>query len=269
EASAFFQAANRLTIFVGPPLAGILIGVIGNARVLYVDAATYLVSFLLVALFVHPPEVAVDDAPRGVLDGVRFMRRDALMRMWMPALTLLDICWQLLFAALPVLVVTSYAADPHILGWLFGALGGGALIGAFVSLRTVRRWEPLTIVGTSFLFQMGSIWLLAVPGSWLVRACGMALAGFFMSNVNAPLHSLLILRIPREIRMQTVAASGVFQSVGSPIGLLLAGAALTHFATHTVLAIVLAVQTVAVLAIVGTAFSERTTLRAAAVDSPA
>lgn len=269
QASAFFQAANRLTIFIGPPLAGVLIGVIGNARILYVDAATYLVSFLLVAFFVHPPEVPTEGAPKGVLDGVRFMRRDRLMRVWMPALTLLDVCWQLLFASLPVLVVTSYGANPRILGWLFGALGGGALVGAFVSLRSVRLFAPLTLVGTAFLFQMASIWLLAVPGSWFVPACGMALAGFFMSNVNAPMHSLLILRIPREIRMQTVAASGVLQSIGSPIGLLLAGAALTHYATHTVLAVVLAVQTVAVLTIVGTAFTERATLQAAAVDSPA
>src|SRR5207248_3881017 len=41
-ATAFFQAANRLTIFLGPPLAGILIALVGTAQILYIDAATYL-----------------------------------------------------------------------------------------------------------------------------------------------------------------------------------------------------------------------------------
>ena len=48
SATALFQAANRLTIFLGPPLAGVLIAVVGAANILYVDAATYLVSFVLV-----------------------------------------------------------------------------------------------------------------------------------------------------------------------------------------------------------------------------
>src|SRR3954454_17688469 len=57
-ATAFFQAANRLTIFFGPPLAGILIALVGTAQILYIDAATYLASFTLVALFVDPPNLA-------------------------------------------------------------------------------------------------------------------------------------------------------------------------------------------------------------------
>ena len=114
-ATAFFQAANRLTIFLGPPAAGVLIGLIGTSQILYVDAATYLVSFTLVALFVHPPEVATEGGPTRVFDGVRFLLSDRLLRMWTPAFTLLDICWQLLFASLPVLVVTQYHANPCIL----------------------------------------------------------------------------------------------------------------------------------------------------------
>jgi MFS family permease len=268
-ATAFFQAANRLTIFLGPPAAGLLISLIGATQILYVDAATYLVSFALVALFVHPPEVPAPEAPQGVLDGVRFLLGDKLLRIWTPAFTLLDICWQLLFASLPVLVVTTYHADPRILGWLFGALGGGALIGAVVSMRLVRRFEPLTLGSVAFLFQMASLWLLAVPAPWELPFCAMALAGFFMSNVNAPMQALVMLRIPRHLRTQGVAAFGVFQCIGAPIGLVLAGAALGRYDTRAVLAFVLVLDTVAVLTFVTSALAERSQLRAAPVDSPA
>jgi MFS family permease len=268
-ATAFFQAANRLTIFLGPPAAGVLISFLGAAQILYVDAATYVISFALVAAFVHPPEVPAPGDAGGVFAGVRFLLRDKLLRVWTPAFTLLDVCWQLLFASLPVLVVTQYHANPRILGWLFGALGGGALVGAFVSMRVVRRLEPLRWSSVAFVFQMGSLWALALPAPWVVPLAGMASAGFFMSIVNAPMQALVMLRIPREIRTQGIAAFGVFQCIGSPIGLVLAGLALARYDTRSVLTAVLALQSVAIVAFIASALAERSSLRAAAVDSPA
>jgi predicted MFS family arabinose efflux permease len=268
-ATAFFQAANRLTIFLGPPLAGVLIAVVGAAQILYIDAATYVVSFALVAVFVHPPEVSAPADTGGVFAGVRFLLRDKLLRIWTPSFTLLDICWQLIFASLPVLVVTQYHANPRILGWLFGALGGGALVGAFASMRVVRRIEPLALSAVAFIFQMASLWTLAIPAPWYVALAGMASAGFFMSLVNAPMQALVMLRIPRDIRTQGIAAFGVFNCIGAPIGLLLAGSALARYDTHSVLTVVLALQSIAIVAFVASALAERSALRSAAVDSPA
>jgi MFS family permease len=269
QAAALFQAANRFTIFHGPPLAGDLISQIATANVQYFDAASYHASILLVATFVRLPEVVAEGPPTGVLDGVRFIARDKLLRLWTPAFTVIDICWMLLFASLPVLVVSSFHANPRILGWLFGAMGGGSLVGAFVSMAVVRRVEALTLGAAAFTLEMASLWILAIPAPWIVAFSGMALAGFFTSLVNTPVHALITLRIPREIRTQALASFGVFQCIGSPIGLLLAGWALTRYDTHSVLAVVLAVDTVAAATFVLAALAERSALRAALLDSPA
>ncbi|MGZ4291366.1 MAG: MFS transporter [Gaiellaceae bacterium] len=270
QATAFFQAANRLTIFLGPPLAGVLISVMGAAQILYVDGASYLVSFVLLAAFVHLPQVEAPGSPQGVLAGVRFLFKDRLLRIWTPAFTLIDVCWMLLFASLPVLVVTHYHANPRILGWLFGALGGGALIGAFASLWTVKRFQdPLALGSIAFALQIASLWVLVAPAPWPVPFTAMAAAGFAMSNVNAPIQALTMLRMPKEVRTQGVAAFGVFQCIASPAGLLLAGWALTRYDTRSVLVVVLAAKTVAVVAFAAAALSERSSLRAAALDSPA
>ncbi|HEX4525480.1 MAG TPA: MFS transporter [Gaiellaceae bacterium] len=268
-ATALFQAANRLTIFLGPPLAGVLIAIVGATNILYIDAATYLVSFVLVGLFVHPPEVAAPQDRRGAFDGARFILHDRLLRIWQPSFTLLDVCWTLFFATLPVLVVTRYGANPHVLGWLFGALGGGALLGAFVALHVVRRIEPLALTAGAFLCQMASMWGVVMPGPWLLAAVAIACAGFFMSLVNAPMQAFVMLRIPPDLRTQALAFSAVLICVAAPIGLLLAGWALSRFATRDVIAAVLGLQSLAVLTIVGSALVERSTLQAAPVDSPA
>ncbi|HEY2570268.1 MAG TPA: MFS transporter [Solirubrobacteraceae bacterium] len=268
-ATAFFQAANRLTIFLGPPLAGVLIALVGATNILYIDAATYLASFVLVGLFVHPPEVPAPEDSRGALDGARFIMRDRLLRVWQPSFTLLDVCWTLFFATLPVLVVTRYGANPHILGWLFGALGAGALVGAMVALRVVRRIDPLALTAAAFLCQMASMWGVVVPGPWLLAAAAIACAGFFMSLVNAPMQAFVMLRIPRDLRTQALAFSAVLNCVAAPVGLLAAGWALSQFATRDVIAVVLGLQSLAVLTIVGSALVERSALHAVPIDSPA
>jgi hypothetical protein len=112
---------------------------------------------------------------------------------------------------------------------------------------------------------MSSLWLLAVPAGWELPFAAMALAGFFMSLVNAPTQALVMLRIPRDLRTQGIAAFGVFQCIGAPLGLIAAGVALAHYDPRAVLAVVLAVDTLAVLTFVVTALAERTALRS--VDS--
>ena len=52
QANGLFQGAIRLTLLLGPPLGGVLIGLIGAANVLVIDGLTYLVSFALVGAFV-------------------------------------------------------------------------------------------------------------------------------------------------------------------------------------------------------------------------
>ena len=153
-----------------------------------------------------------------MLAGVRFLFSDRLLRVWTPALTLLDVCWTLFFASLPVLVVTKYGADPHILGWLFGALGGGALVGALVALRLVRAHRAAVADVGRVPMPDGGMWGVAVPAQWGVPLVAIAVGGFFMSLVNAPLHALMMLRMPKHLRSQSLAAIGVFQCVAAPPG---------------------------------------------------
>jgi hypothetical protein len=111
---------------------------------------------------------------------------------------------------------------------------------------------------------MASMWVLAVPAPWFVPMAAMVAGGFCMSLVNAPIQALMMLRVPRHLRPQAMASFGVFNCIGAPIGLILAGVALAHYDARAVLAVVLSMQTVAIATIVVSAIAERSSLRAAA-----
>src|ERR687887_581037 len=52
KANAYLQGATRITLLLGPAIAGVLIGWIGAASVIVVDAATYGASLALVGAFI-------------------------------------------------------------------------------------------------------------------------------------------------------------------------------------------------------------------------
>ena len=152
-------------------------------------------------------------------------------------------------------------APPWISAW------GGALVGALVALRVVRRVEPLALTAGAFLCQMASMWGVVVPGPWQLAAVAIACAGFFMSLVNAPMQAFVMLRIPRDGARRHSPFGSPRTRVAAPVGLLIAGWALSQFSTRAVIAAVLAVQSAAVLTIVGSALVERSALQGKPLDS--
>ena len=74
QANSSIEGGNALAALLGPALAGALIPFIGAPNVLYVDAATYLVAFVLVLGFVPRRKAVAAAAQHGVLAGLAVPR---------------------------------------------------------------------------------------------------------------------------------------------------------------------------------------------------
>jgi MFS family permease len=89
--NAFFQGARRLSIFIGPALAGALIGVVGPSEVLWANAIFFALSVMVMFIFV--PAVGDRNAKRApvgsfrsnMLFGWRYLRQDRLL-IWLAGL---------------------------------------------------------------------------------------------------------------------------------------------------------------------------------------
>ena len=268
QANALFQGAIRATMLLGPPAAGVLIGVLGAANVLVVDGATYLVSFALVALFVpkrEPEPVTEEEAEetRGILVGLRFLFREPLLRVWIPLFVAGDAAWQAFFVAVPVLTIERFGADAKIAGALFAGFGAGALIGNFLSFRFFsQRVEGLRLIALSVPLQALPLWVLTLDvGAWGMFAAVLA-SGLGNGICNPTIHSIFTLRMPPAIRAKAMAAAGTIWGIGTPIGLVFAGPILSAYGPEPVLIGFAAVQTVCML---GVAVAS---LRASAASSP-
>ena len=258
EANALLQIAQRLSLVLGPPLAGVLIGLVGATTVLWIDAATFAIGFVLIALFVRVGgSKPVTDESRGLTAGARFLLNDRLLRWWAGAVIVGDVCWLAFFVVMPYLVLTRFGDEPQILGWILGAFGIGAVLGSVVIFRFGRRVDGLLIGSLGEVVMIAPVWLFLadVPPAALVAA--MFTAGLANGLVNAPIWTIFTLRTPPELRTKIWAAIIASTQLIGPLALLGTGPALDSVGLTETLFVLVVVQTIAALVFTTAGLRER------------
>jgi MFS family permease len=258
EAQALMQASQRITLFLGPALAGVLIAAIGATNVLYIDAASFAIGVVIVATLVRGGgRVEQDEESRGLAAGIRFLARDSLLRPWTIAVVIGDVGWLVMFAAMPVLVLERFGEDPALLGWIWGAWGLGAVMGNVVSFRTVANSDRLLISSLGEVVMVAPIWLLLtdLPAPAIIAA--LAVSGIANGIVNPPIHTIFLLRTPRALRVKVWSVIIATTSILGPVALVVAGTVLENEGYVPVIFVLVAVQTVAAVAFAVAGLRER------------
>jgi MFS family permease len=216
-----------------------LIAVIGASNVLWLDAATFFFSALLIGVTVPAAPAPEHDAPerQGYLhelaEGIRYVRGDRFVYGIMVIFALanfLDAPISLLYA---VYAKERYG-DAVSFGLMFAAFGAGALAGTVIfgaiGHRLPRR--PLfTIWLVASLLAYGSfIFRPELPVTLVI----LALWGICAGSIN-PLSSVIYQeRIPAALRGRVFGIMTALSFIAIPLGRALAGFALQGFGTHTV-----------------------------------
>lgn len=247
QANAFVEGAQRATALLGPATAGVLIGLIGATNVLYVDAATFLFSALMLAFFVPKrPPIPVGEEGKGVLAGVRYIVRDPLLRAMAITSLFVNAFGQMLAAALPVLAYESFESA-RVAGAFFAAFGAGAVIGTVVAMRILPRFEPVRLAAVSLVALTLPIGVLAFPLPVAGVVAVLFVSSLFGPLVNAPLIGLLTTRPPEAVRAKVMTAVLTFALLAGPVGLLVAGPLLEGWGARPVFLVVAAGQLSAAL----------------------
>jgi predicted MFS family arabinose efflux permease len=261
QANALFQGATRLTLVLGPAVAGVLLGLIGPVTVLVLDAATYLVAFVLVAAFVPDGRRSAERGDAGgVLAGVRFLLRDRLLGPLTVTNAVVEMVFQALIAAVPVLVFVRYGADARIAGWLFASWGAGSFVGNLAVYRIVERLRLLPLACVGIVLQALAVWPLVAETPAAVVGVALLFLGLCNGLAAAPLFGILTARTPPHLRAKVITANVTLGMLAGPLGLAVAGPALQELGTQPVLTAIAVVWTTAAFAFVLIALRRRDTI---------
>jgi len=255
QANAIVEGTQRATALLGPSLAGILIAIIGAANVLYVDAASFFISFLILVTLVpkRPPIEATEDSG-GVLAGIRYIFRDRLLRALAITALFLNMFGQMLAASLPVLAFEEFDGSSAIAGLFFAAFGAGAVVGSILALKLVPKFDPIKLGAVALVGLTTPLPLLSLPIPAAAVIVVLFVGSIFGPLINAPLIGVLTMRTPEALRAKVMTAGLTMALLAGPVGLVVVGPLLQSWGPRPVLLFVAAGQFLATLPFARIAF---------------
>lgn len=225
RASGLYAVVERGARLAGPPIAGILVALVGPTNVLLLDAVTFLVSAAMIASLakpaVRPPE------KRGtylsdIAEGVRFIRRDPFLTAMVLSLMVTNFLDMAGTVALPVVARRVYE-DPVALGLLMGAMGGGSVLGALMFASRGHRHKRSAVYIWGFMLI--SIWypVVATFPPLAVAIAAMFVAGLAAGPINPVIDTVMFERVPKRLRGRVLGAIGAFAWIAMPLGAVAGG----------------------------------------------
>jgi MFS family permease len=257
RANTLLEGATNFTSFAGPALAGVLIGFLGPANVMWIDAGSFLASFVLVGAFVRiVREVHEREESGGVLAGLRYILRDRFVGRAVLSPFLFGAAFPLVFASFPVLAFREYHHNPRVAGLLFAAYGGGTVAGSFVTYAVLARFKATSIATFAAVVLAAPFWLLVPHVPLAAFVVAMAIIGFGNPMTNAPYFGILTTRVPPALFPKVLQAIIVSNQVIRPAAYAAAGFLFASLGLHTIYALAAVLATAASLNFIAAVQSE-------------
>ena len=227
KAAAWHDAVSRSSTLSGPPIAGVLIALIGAENVLWVDAATFLISIALVGLAIPSRFGAKegDELPylESLKQGLRFVGRDRLLLIVILTVTVTNVLDAIIGLVLLPAYFKQIFESSVGLGLTFGAFGAGALVGALIYGSVGDRFSRRWVFVISFLIvSVRSFVYIPVPPLWVLMAA-LFLIGVGCGPLNPILTRVEMARAPAEMRGRVVGAIIAIAWGAMPLGALIGG----------------------------------------------
>ena len=233
--SSMFNAAR----LIGPTLAGVLITALGEGMCFLINAISYIA--VIAALFLMNIIPMANNNTRekvleGLKEGIKYAYNFKPIRTLLLLIGLVSLTGMPYTVLMPVFAKDILHGDAHTLGFLFGAVGSGALIGAIylASRKSVLGLGRWIAIATS-IFSLGLLFFSFSRNIYLSVGL-MLFTGFGMMMQMASTNTLLQTLVDDDKRGRVMSLYVMAFMGTAPFGSFMAGTlASTIGAPYTVL----------------------------------
>lgn len=223
--------------FIGPPIAGILLALIGAEICFYINAFSYLCLGIAVAKMSAVQSIkAVGGVGKVFIEGVKYMYQSMHFRLMMCTVIILNMTASSYVTLLPIYARDIVAGDEKTLGLLWGCAGIGSLISSLILASKKDFSNHKKIFISNITFCTLGLMILGISQNLSILCMAMFLLGFGISTTNI-LTNIIIQNSTiesfrgRAISIYTSTRFG-FDAVG---GLIVGLLAAIFFPTHLML----------------------------------
>lgn len=229
------RAVARLGSVLGPFLAGALIAGIGAANVLFVDAGTFCVSALLVAVGVPRSVDAGERQPvqasgrryiSELADGLRFVRSKPFLLWMILVATVGNFFDQPLMTVVAPVYANDIYGSPTSFGALVGSFGAGAFVGSLLFGTVGSTWPRRRTFLASYLVGAVLIYgTLALSPPLAVAIIAAIAAGLAFGTVNPIFATVTQENTPPHLLGRVFGVLTAIAQAAFPIGAVVVGVA--------------------------------------------
>jgi MFS family permease len=226
---------------VGAPLAGFLIGIIGTANVLWLDAASFFISAAIVWIFIPRIQVHSDERPESgkyfeeLKQGLRFIRADQLILAIVVMVMLLNFLDAIFGGVLQPVYVNEVYGSALNLGLLIAANGAGAVIGGLAYAAVGHRLPRHAIFVGAFMLTSFRFWVYALYPPIGVLVVTTLICSIGAGPLNPIIGAVEFERVPPHMRGRVFGAITSGAWVAMPLGMLLGGILTENLGTYVML----------------------------------
>lgn len=239
NAIALNSSAFNIARFMGPPIAGVLISLKGEGFVFLLNAASYLavlLGYLLMRIQVVPRESSLNSALTDIYQSLSFAFRHIHIRSALMLVGLGSIVGASISVLMPVFTREVYAGGSLELGYLMGAMGAGALVGALALARRGSATSIERVIGYAGLTTGSTLLLFAYSHVLVLAMCLLFVAGGAQTVLAASSNTIIQASTPDRLRGRVMSLFSMIFIGMMPLGSLLAGVlAQSLGAAHTVM----------------------------------
>jgi predicted MFS family arabinose efflux permease len=264
RANSYFEVIFSMGFIIGPVIAGLLAASIGPGPTLAIDALSFALSSLAIALVRRELRAPVD-RPRGpivteIREGIDYIVGSPILRSAITFWVLTAVLLAPLVTALTVQITVDLGYAPSILGLVLAAYGVGTVIGSLASARLIVRTRVAEVfIGGNLVMGIALVVLAAsvqVPVLFAVAF----VAGIAQSMVLVMYLTLRTTYSPDELLGRIGSTARTFSLGLQPVGLLVGGALIDATSGATTIALI-----GGAVALVGLAFVPVAALRHASL----
>lgn len=192
--------------FVGPPLAGLLLGITSEAACFAINGLSFLA--LIVGLLrvkgIEPPR-ATGSMGQVFREGVEYAWQSQPVRMLILTLIALNLTASAYAVLLPVFARDVFAGGARTLGWLWGAAGCGAFASTIVLAHHRAHQAVVRAVIAGVLVSAVSIIAFSLAATLPWGLLAMTGLGFGISVCNVGINMLMQGMAPDHLRGRVVS----------------------------------------------------------------
>ena len=219
--SAVFNGAR----VVGPAVAGILIAIVGTAPCFLLNGLSY-AAVVAGLLAMRDGELRPADrlaVPKSVAairenlgEGLGYVRHTPIVLLAISVIGFVSTFGMNFNVILPVLAAGVLKVGPNGLGWLYSAMGAGAVIAA-LGVATLERPRVRVLIGGGMVLGVAEL-VLAGTTSYPIALAAVFFSGMGAIATAASANSLVQITVPGPLRGRVMSVYTTVFAGSTPIG---------------------------------------------------